>query len=159
METEVVPTRSRKVRRGYKFVLLLGLAALIASACETARPDAEALINLVNNERYSRSIPFVVENIDLAVEADRWAVEMRNSCTLKHRPDLSVGLPPGWTVVAENVGVGSSVGGVHDAFMGSSEHRGHILNSGFTNLGVGAVWGNCFGSHQVWIVEIFIRIP
>jgi uncharacterized protein YkwD len=159
METAHAPTRTRRVPRVYKLALLLGLAALVASACETNRSDAEAMINIINNERYARGIPLVVENIDLAVEADRWAAEMRNSCTLKHRPNLATGLPPGWNVVAENVGVGGSIWDVHNAFMASSDHRGHILNSGFTNLGVGVVWGNCFGSHQVWIVEIFIRIP
>lgn len=149
-----------RTRRGWVFralSIVVLLAAFALTACETSRDDAQAIINIINNERYQRGIPLVPENVDLAAEADRWAQEMRNTCTLKHRSNLATGLPAGWTMVAENVGVGGDYWAVHNAFMNSPSHRANILNANYTHVGVGAVWGNCWGQTQMWVVYIFMR--
>jgi uncharacterized protein YkwD len=159
MRTETPYQRGPRLRRA-RWLLVLIAFVLIASSCrETKRADAEALINLINNERFSRGIPLLVENSQLADEADRWAKQMRNACTLSHRPNITSGLPPGWTAVAENVANHNSVGEAHALLMSSTGHRTNILNSAYTNVGVGIVSGNCPGKAALWVVEIFVRIP
>jgi uncharacterized protein YkwD len=83
---------------------------------------------------------------------------MRNTCTLEHRPDLSLNMPAGWTAVAENVAVNSSPTAAHNAFMASSGHRDNILNGIYNHVGVGAVKGTCGGHDQYWVVYIFVRL-
>lgn len=141
-------------------MLVLVVLALALTACqETTRSDADLLINSINNSRFINHVAPVVEHPTLTTEADRWAQEMRNTCTLKHRPNLATNMPAGWTAIAENVANNATLAGAHTAFMNSQLHRDNILNSAYTHVGVGAVKGNCPGKPTYWVVYIFVRLP
>ena len=53
--------------------------------------------------------------------------------------------------LAENVGVGSTVAGVHAAFLRSSGHRANLLDPAMRHVGVGVV----SSGGQLWVTEIF----
>ncbi|MCI0425646.1 MAG: CAP domain-containing protein [Actinobacteria bacterium] len=45
----------------------------------------------------------------------------------------------GWSKVGENVGVGGTVSGIHQAFMNSPGHRANILDPTYNYVGIGTV--------------------
>jgi uncharacterized protein YkwD len=56
-----------------------------------------------------------------------------------------------WSTLGENVGVGNWVGELHDAFMASPGHKGNIIYSGFTHVGVGVI----VRDNRMWVTVIF----
>ena len=56
-----------------------------------------------------------------------------------------------WAAVAENVGTGYTVRGVHRALMRSAPHRANILNRRMRQVGVGVV----FSGGRLWVTEVF----
>ena len=158
MTTHLVSNTTRSSRI-WAAVALSVVMVLIASACETTQADNETAMSLVNSERAKVGRNALAGNIDLHAEADRWAQELRNSCsrTLRHRSPLTQGVPAGWTAVGENVAYAGSLSGAHNALMGSDGHRNNILSSSYTHVGIGVVHGNCWGWNNTWVVQIFMR--
>ena len=58
-----------------------------------------------------------------------------------------------WSKVGENVGVGTSVDQVHQAFMASAGHRANILD-GFDYVGVGVEHRNS----RIWVTQRFMKL-
>lgn len=56
-----------------------------------------------------------------------------------------------WTLLGENVGVGSSVDSLHTAFMNSPAHAANILNASYKYHGVGVIKAN----GRMWVTVIF----
>jgi uncharacterized protein YkwD len=56
-----------------------------------------------------------------------------------------------WTTLGENVGVGSTVTSLHEAFMNSPAHRDNILYSSFRHVGVGVMRED----GRMWVTVIF----
>jgi uncharacterized protein YkwD len=75
---------------------------------------------------------------------------------LAHNPNLAdqvtARVSPSWTYIAENVGYGSSVDEVFDLFMGSADHRDHILTTQANLVGVGVV----VSGGTVWVSVVFV---
>jgi uncharacterized protein YkwD len=92
---------------------------------------------------------------DLWFKAQAWADHLSNQQRLSHSnlPDGLGHLP--WRKLGENVGVGGSLGSIHNAFMGSSGHRANILDSAFNYSAVG-VTRDSFGRY--WVVQEFMRL-
>ena len=106
---------------------------------------------MVNQARTSEGLPPLADNAWLDAKADVWARHLRDVCSLSHSA-----LTADVAKQGENVGDGSSIASVHSAYMGSVEHRSHILDPMFGQLGVAAVWGTCSdGSRKVFTVEEF----
>jgi uncharacterized protein YkwD len=56
-----------------------------------------------------------------------------------------------WSVLGENVGVGSTVGSLHTAFMNSPAHRDNVLHAAYRHSGIGVrVAGG-----RMWVTIIF----
>jgi uncharacterized protein YkwD len=72
------------------------------------------------------------------------AVRLFHSCLECRRGSGSAAL-------AENVGVGDTLGKVHNALMASSSHRKNILSSRFRTVGVGVVRSG----GRVWVTQLF----
>lgn len=81
--------------------------------------------------------------------ARSWARQMGESGSLAHSNTGNL-IPP-WSIVAENIGQGGSVGQVFDLFAGSSGHLANMLGD-FTHFGVG-VWRDPGGT--IWTTHIF----
>src|SRR5205823_4546063 len=103
-----------------------------------------------NQERTSRGLGALAVADDLVAIARQHSQEMASSGRLYHNPNLGTQVQ-GWNAVGENVGTGPSVDAVHVAFMNSPHHRDNILNSRYTQIGVGVVWSG----NALWVTEVF----
>lgn len=170
--TPAAPRTTRPAWRRARLLALALVALLVAAACETTATDRATTRDLMNATRAEVSAAELVGQVDLDVEADRWAQHMRDTCTLAHRVDITEGVPEGWTMVGENVGVSSRLPGetdaeviarLHDGFLASPSHRANVEHSAFVEVGVGVVHGDCpnVGGDQpeVWVAHIFVARP
>ena len=156
----------RATRRPTRRARVLGVAALLASAAgavagagaaQAAAPltgDGGAAwrsYELVNSARAQAGLPA----LGLTEEANRvatdWAFRMAGEANLHHNPDLSVQMR-GWSLVAENVGVGADSDQLQGAFMASPGHRANILRPEVSVVGLGAVRS---GDGRLWVVQVF----
>ncbi len=118
--------------------------------------DRAEVRNLINQSRVQNRLGTLRPNAILDLKADGWAQYLRSICALKHSR-LADGAPPGWFKLGENVGKGGSIGQVHEAYLRSPSHRANILDGSFTQVGTGAVWGNCDGYRTVFTVQEFMK--
>ncbi|CAN5450963.1 hypothetical protein BH10ACT3_BH10ACT3_01810 [soil metagenome] len=137
-------------------VLAVATASLVMSSCETTDADRASVIAGVNASRAENGLPALSENTALDSKADAWAARLRDECNIFHSK-LSDGAPPEWRKLGENVGRGGSIDQVQVAYMNSPGHRANILDGSFTQMGAGAVWGECNGYRTVFTVQVFMR--
>ncbi len=137
-------------------VLILGLLAqgLGATGADAATRPRDLLLSLTNGDRVAHDKAAV----DLDAKVSRYAKvhsrEMAEAGYLYHSTDPQlVGALKGrdWSIGGENVGMGSSLDGLEEAFMDSKPHRKNILRSAFDHAAVGiAKSGGTF-----WVTVIF----
>lgn len=113
-----------------------GTGASVASGSELA------FVQQLNAERAARGLTPLVVDASMTVAARDWSDDMADGGFLAHAPDITVGAPNGWRLVGENVGRGSSVDRLVDAFMNSPGHRANVLNTSFDRVGVGVATGD-----------------
>lgn len=122
------------------------LAASASSSAGTATiADAIALVHS------ARGASDLVERGDLNAVAQRHAERMAAENRLFHNPSLGREVT-GYELVGENVGVGPELGMIHEAFLDSPSHRANILETRFTEIGIGLATG---GDGALWIVQVF----
>jgi len=126
-----------------------GLATASSAAASTGG-DESGFVASVNAARRSAGRPTYVASADLTSVARRWAQSMASSGSLRHNPNLA-GQVSGWRFVGENVGVGYDVRGLHRAFMASPAHRANVLDSDFSQVGIGVA----YGGGRLWVAEVF----
>ena len=115
----------------------VALAALaVAAPAAHASTEESQFTSLANNERAKRGLRGYVVSSDLVAVARRHAQRMAASGTIYHNPKLGSEVS-GWQAVGENVGMGGSVSSIHQAFMNSASHRANIVDSDFTQVGMG----------------------
>jgi len=129
------------------------LTAVTTAVAPSAGADGGGFVSSINSARASAGLPPLASRGDLASVAASWAQQMASSGELAHNPGLR-GQVSGWRYVGENVGVGPTVGDVHAAFMGSSAHRANILDTDYTEVGV----GTAEAGGRIWVAEVF-RAP
>jgi uncharacterized protein YkwD len=132
-----------------------------SGAKKTASPSdangaASRFLSLANGERSAGGYGRLIRNAQLERIALAHAKRMAASGRVYHNEALfysstidSLGNP---SMVGENVGRGTSVSGLHDAFMASPDHRANILEGGYGEAGFAVV----YGSGQLWVVETFM---
>jgi len=135
--------------------LLLAAACLVVSASvaiPTARADTveDLFATMLNGERTAQGLAPLTSRDDLVAVARSWAGTMASAASLYHNPDLTT-LVADWVAVGENVGYGPDPLSVHVAFMSSPGHRANILDTDYTEVGVGAV----VLDGRVWVAEVF----
>lgn len=105
----------------------------------------------MNQERAEHGRAALAWKSDLADVAQSWAQHMAYSQELAHNPNLTTQVR-NWKVVGENVGEGPTLDDLDRAFMNSPEHRDNILDSEYTDVGVGSVTDS---NNIIWIVIDF----
>ncbi|MGI9612208.1 MAG: CAP domain-containing protein [Acidimicrobiales bacterium] len=131
-----------------------------ASAGSTAeeRSHEAAFVARINDLRLSRGLGPVASDPELTALARRWTDTMAAGGGLRHASDLSVGIPPGWTVLGENVGVHT----VHDvdrlfqAFIDSPSHLANLTDARYNRVGVGVVHAP---DGRIWTTHRFMATP
>lgn len=91
---------------------------------------------------------------DLVAVARQHSAAMAASNRLYHNTALGQQVQ-GWQLVAENVGMGSTVDQIHRALMASPPHRSDILDARFTGIGTGVVQSG----GTIWVTQVFRRSP
>jgi uncharacterized protein YkwD len=127
---------------------VIGLV-LVMTGCIPDQPNLKNAY-LINTDRMSRGMRPYDWDDQLAAKARAWAQHMADSNTVSHS-QLAAGVSAGWSALGENVGAGSSVDQVHEAFLNSAEHRKAILSRSYDSMGIGVVEKN----GQVWVVEVY----
>lgn len=135
--------------------LALGVAlALLVTPFQAsaATTSTEArLLELINGSRTSRGLAPLTVRDDLGGMAHRHSAKMARRSYLFHHGCLSCRFPSGsWRALAENVGAGASLRGIHRMMMRSAGHRQNLLG-GFDAIGVGVVRKG----GRFWVTEIF----
>ena len=117
------------------------------TATATSSPERR-LFSMVNRARDANGRGHLGLSNSLSRRAHRHSRQMADSGSLFHSClDCGKRRSPS---MAENVGVGGSLGAVHRALMNSSGHRANILG-GFNRVGVGVVRRG----DRVWVTELF----
>lgn len=167
------PTRARLGSRASTAVRLLAAALAAtsllvlaphpvpagASPQTAAAPSLEQmeveLANRINGERWSRGIEPLPFHTILRDQGRNWSATMAWFDALNHDPDLAAEASAawaGWTGIAENVGRGTSIEAIHQAFMASPAHRANALGS-WRTVGVGIHYARS----QLWVTVRFMR--
>jgi hypothetical protein len=152
-----------RVRRTARWVAALSLTvtALVGSAAfagSALASPAGDLATATNTARISAGLPALTENAQLDAVAQAWANKLAAAGVLSHNPALRTQVTS-WTVLGENVGMAGDVPTVQSAFMHSPEHKANILDSRYTQMGVGSatsIYPSC-GCQVLWVVVDFRR--
>jgi uncharacterized protein YkwD len=143
--------------RGRRLPHLAGAAAvlvaavLLLSACFGTAGQQEAFVEL-NNDRAAHGVGPAIPHGELLAKAQAWADKLASDGRLSHS-NLSSGVPGCWRSLGENVGYGSSVEGVQNAFMNSRAHKDNVLNGGYGFAGTGV----SRNGDRVYVVQVFMQ--
>ncbi len=131
------------------------LAALIptgaaSAACYSPNKAEKRFTRLTNVARTSAG-DLRLDN-ELSKVAKVHTRDMVRSNSLHHSTSTELrNRVTNWTSLGENVGVGSTVTSLHEAFMNSPAHRDNILHSTFRHVGVGVIKKD----GRMWVTVIF----
>ena len=147
------------MRFRHVIALVLITAALVAPSTASAGTRARStemkwtMFHLVNVARWNHGLKPLQLNARLSKSAfghSRQDGEDAGPCSTPRTSTTPVRRyrPHRW---GENVGMASSVRGLHRAFMASDEHRANILGAGYRKVGIGLVRSGGY----VWGTLIF----
>lgn len=138
---------------------LVGALVFVATSpfpkADALTSDEGALVSYINNARAKYGKKRLSVASDLVSVARQHSKRMASQRAIFHNSHLTSDVN-GWRRIGENVGRGPSAKAVHDAFMGSSSHRVHILDGSYDQVGVGAVWAGSGSSRMLYITEVFV---
>ena len=144
---------TRPTRRLAVAGLLFASISLLA-ACLT--PEQDSVLRELNADRTANGRTALVTHFQAQSKAQAWAEKLAREGTLYHS-NLTSGITVGWCNLGENVGYGSSVAAVQDAYMASPGHKANVLNTVWNGVGVGYARGKVNGVWVVFTVQVFIR--
>lgn len=141
-----------RIRGGVVAVIAVAvLGFLVPGAQAMVSPAAEIeLLDRINAARAAEGLAPLAAADDLVAVARRHAQRMSDEGRIFHNANLRDEVD-GWQVVGENVGRAGSIAEVHDAFMASPAHRANVVESRFTQAGMGVFDHN----GELWVVEVF----
>ncbi len=152
---------ARVARRGPGVLVALLIAASLMGSVVPARAAAGErftrrlhMLSLTNQARESHERADVKLNWLLSRYARHHSVEMASKGYLYHSDDdtlVDILSPYHFSVGGENVGVGSTVDGLQEAFMASPPHRENILRTTFDHVAIGMA---SVDGH-LWVTVIF----
>ena len=120
--------------------------------CWTVKPAEQNFVERMNRARVAGTGSRLRLDPQLSRSARKHTWEMVWARSLHHTPDAALRRRvTNWTILGENVGVGTSVDSLQRAFMDSPLHRANILYSTFRHVGVGVVRRD----NRMWVTVIF----
>ncbi len=148
---ECMRTTGRRLPRLLGAGVALALAVTLLSAC-FGTAEQEAAFAELNGDRSAHGLGLVVPHGELIAKAQSWADKLASENRLSHS-HLPSGVPGCWRLLGENVGYGSSIGQVQDAFMNSPDHRANVLNGAYRYAGTGVA----YRGDRVFVVQVFMQ--
>lgn len=155
----MLPVRPRRSRLSgavtFLALLVTGSAAVVAlPSAAFAGPNEGDIFSAVNGARASAGLPGYAYAGDLAAAARGQAERMASSGELYHNPNLGSEVG-GWSRIGENVAYAGDWRSAHQVLMNSADHRAQILDSGYTQMGVGTAVAQ---DGTLWVAQVF-RTP
>ena len=147
-----MPTGSLSSPRSRAFIGRLATASVVgatsllaavgvATTAHAEAAESSSYLSDLNAERVAHGLRPLTMRADLNAVAQGWANHMAAANLLSHNPALTTQVA-NWQTVGENVGEGPDVGSLDTAFWNSPAHRANILDSSYTEVGVGSTWSN-----------------
>ena len=145
--------------RGAKTVLMGVLLAAVLMAAVPVTAGASSsddmrrkLLSLTNAARHNAGMRALDLNWRLSRDALQHSRRMAESRAIFHTANLYRLIRP-WqpSIWGENVGMAGAVSRAQRAFMRSSSHRGNILQSRFSKVGIGVL----SRGGSVWVTVVF----
>jgi uncharacterized protein YkwD len=124
---------------------------LLVPAASAGSYESDAL-SMLNEARATAGLAPVSMYADLTDDALAWSQHMKADQELTHNPNLSA-VAANWDELGENVGVGTSITALHQAFMESTSHRGNVLGD-FNYVGIAVVAET---PSKLWITVVFMK--
>ncbi|PWA12623.1 hypothetical protein DCC39_05215 [Pueribacillus theae] len=122
--------------------------------------EEQQMLNLVNTERQKNGLKPLKANLELTKVARVKAKDMidkgyfdHNSPTYGSPFDMMKQFGISYRTAGENLAGNQTVEKAHTSLMNSDGHRANILNSGYTEVGIGIVDGGQYGK---MFVQMFI---
>ena len=136
--------------------------AVTATASSTLGTYEQQVVDLVNKERAAAGLSALKVNTTLAKVAETKAADMRDNNYFSHTSptygspfDMMKQFGISYTAAGENIAKGQKTPAeVMNGWMNSSGHKANILNSNYTEIGVGYVTDS--NGNGYWVQE-FIR--
>ena len=144
---------------GFKrYLTAIFASALLASLIPTGAASAACYSPNTAERSFARLINVARSSNDLRLDPELSKVakvhtrEMVRANSLHHSTSTQLrNRITNWSSLGENVGVGSSVTSLHQAFMNSSAHKANIVESSFRHVGVGVIKKD----GRMWVTVIF----
>ena len=128
-----------------RMVMGAGLAGVMAvtvlpepASADPASDEAQFVAQL-NHLRATRGLAPLAVHGALVGMARSWSSQMASSGNISHNPGMAAQAPGNWARLGENVGMGASVGSLHNAFVASPNHYANMVNVHYDSVGVGVV--------------------
>ena len=122
------------------------------NSCWTVRAKERGFAAATNAARDKVGVGHITLDPQLSKAARMHTHEMVKRDLLYHTPnDKLTHRVTNWTVLGENVGVGSTVDSLQQAFLNSPDHKANILFPQFKYMGIGSVQRN----DRLWVTVIF----
>ena len=131
-------------------IVLTGFAAAAPAASASSTAESQ-FVSLANSARSNKGLRSYSVASDLVSVARRHAQRMASSKTIYHNSNLGSEVS-GWQAVGENVGMGGSASSIHNAFMNSTAHRANILDTDFTQVGMGVAYDS---DGVMYVTQVF----
>ena len=158
---------ARSLVRRALFCLCAGTLVVGLGACQLRRPasapvaaqafapssEADQALALLNGFRAANGLPALAVAGDATAKAQSHSDEMAAALSLYHSSDLAAGIQPGWTMLGENVGVGSTEDQLIDMFANSAPHRENMLSPAYNQVGIGVAHGS---DGRIYVTQFFV---
>jgi len=128
-------------------------SAPVAAQAFVPSSDNDQVLALLNGFRAAHGLPALIVAGDASAKAQEHSDEMAAAASLYHSADLASGIQPGWSVLGENVGVGSDAGQLESMFEASPLHCANLLNAAYDQVGVGVAHG---GDGRMYVTQFFV---
>jgi uncharacterized protein YkwD len=113
----------------------------MATPAHAVTSEASTYLSDLNGERVAHGLRPLTMRTDLNAVAQGWADHMAAAGLLSHNPNLTTQVA-NWQTVGENVGEGPDVPSLDTAFWNSPGHRANILDTSYTDVGIGSTWAD-----------------
>jgi hypothetical protein len=127
-------------------------ASAATASAGAASPTEAVFANRLNAARTAHGVARLAVRAELVSVARAQSARMARRAVLYHNPHLTTEVR-NFRWVGENVGYGPTSEAVHAAFMNSPLHRANILDTDYTEVGIGTTVVN----GVVWVAEVFRR--
>jgi hypothetical protein len=137
----------------FGLILALGVTVVPAAAHADTVGDEAGFVARINALRTSQGLPAVEVHPTLVAKARAWAQTMSDAGRIWHST-LSDGITVDWQKLGENVGMGGSVDGLHQAFVASPHHYANLVDTDFRYVGIGVA----MNGNTMYVSEVFMKV-